>query len=287
MVALVLATAFSTGFGLVVRGAQGRGHNLWLVGLVNYIVASSFHLVRHMSQGGGATVNPSTVALGAVVGLAYSASFAATLPMMRMRGVSISTAVIRLSVIIPILVAVLFWGERPNGVQVGGAVLALAAMPFLGIRCGAAPARIERHQVAWMVALFVLSGLCSLGIRTFDEFGAADETSAFLAALFGTAGVVIGSLLIWDRVRVRSAGDLGVGAIGAGCLLGLINAGSNLALVSALRQIPSVLVFPFQGAVGLVLSCLMARLLWGERISRLEAVGMGFAVVSVVFVNLG
>jgi drug/metabolite transporter (DMT)-like permease len=285
MLALVLATVCSTGFGLVVRRAQGRGSNLWLVGVTNYIVACAFHLVRHVSQGGNLAVHPTTVALGAVVGVAYAASFAATLPTMRMRGVSISTAVARLSVVIPILVAVLCWGERPNGAQVGGSLLALTAMPFLGIQCGSGPVRIERRQVRWMVALFFLSGISSLGIRTFDEFGAASETSAFLATLFGTGGVVIACLLIWGVLHGK-ARALELGAVGEGCVLGLLNAGSNLALITALRQIPSVLVFPFQGAVSLVLSCLAARLLWGERISRLEAVGMSIAVVSVIFINL-
>lgn len=287
MLALVLATAFSTGFGLVVRHAQGRGSNLWLVGFVNYVVACSFHVARYLSQGGGPQVSPSTVALGVAGGFVYATSFCTLLPVMRMRGVSITTAVMRLSVLIPILVAVLWWGERPNGAQVVGAGLALAAMPLLGINSSAAPAPIQRRQAALLAVLFILNGLCALSIRAYREVGPLDETSAFLAILFGTAGVVTGSMLAVDRLRARAAPALSAGAVGEGAVLGLMNAGANLALVSALRQIPSVLVFPFQGAVGLVLASLLARTLWGERITRLEAAGMGVSVIAVVFVNLG
>jgi len=287
MLALVLATAFSTSFSLVVRHAQGRGSNLYLVGFVNYVVACGFHLARYVGQGGGSAISPVTVALGVAGGVAYATSFATLLPVMRMRGVSISTAIMRLSVLIPILVAVLWWGERPNGAQVVGAGLALAAMPLLGIQATDGSARIQRRQGTLLAVLFVLNGLCSLSIRAYREVGAVEETSAFLATLFGAAGVVTGGLLARERLSRQATISPSVGALRQGAVLGLVNAGANLALVSALRQIPSVVVFPFQGAVGLVLACLLARALWGERISRLEALGMGVSVIAVAFVNLG
>lgn len=288
MVALVLATAFSTGFSLVVRHAQGRGSNLYLVGFVNYVVACGFHLARYLGQGGGPAISPVTLALGVAGGVAFATSFATLLPVMRMRGVSITTAVMRLSVLIPILVAVVWWGERPTSAQVIGATLALAAMPLLGIQTTAAPGRLQRRQTTLLLVLFVLNGLCALSIRAYRQFGTVEQTSAFLAILFGTAGLVLGVLLTRDRLyRQAAMAPSTLGAVADGALLGLVNAGANLALVSALRQIPGVLVFPIQGAVGLVLASLVARALWAERITRLEAVGMGVAVVAVVCVNLG
>jgi multidrug transporter EmrE-like cation transporter len=58
-------------------------------------------------------------------------------------------------------------------------------------------------------------------------------------------------------------------------------------LVSALQQLPGVLVFPFYSAVSVVLSALFAGLVWEERIRRLELAGIGVAVAAVVLINLG
>ena len=69
-------------------------------------------------------------------------------------------------------------------------------------------------------------------------------------------------------------------------VLGLTNALANAALLESMHQLPSVIVFPFYSAVGLVVAVVAARLLWGERISQRETLGLGLAIVAVALVNM-
>ena len=297
MISLLLATFFSSMFGLVVRHSQRKGANPWAVAAINYLTAACFHAARHALGGSGFLPSRPTLIVGVLGGLAFASAFFMMSSLMARRGVSIAMAVLRLGVVIPMLAGVLFWGESPATVQAVGAVLALMALPLLTMNPEeetdrGAPGRAHvdsegseerdgRRQRLLLIALFFGNGLCMLAVRAFGQVGTSDESSFFLAILFGTAAIE--ALLVWaGRRRGSSRRDLLPGLV-----VGLCNALANLALVAALRQLPGVLVFPFYSAVGVVLSALFAGLVWGERIRRLELAGIGVAIASVVLINLG
>ena len=279
MLVLALATAFSASFGLVMRYALARNRNLWAVGALNYGTAALFHLLRH-ALGGGHAPSQSTWVVGLLGGMAYVTAYLLYFPLMAMRGVSVSTAIVRLSALIPVVVSVVVWGEQPSTQQVLGALLALASLPLLSFSPGIRGKRLPGRATALLMALFLANGLCLLAVRGYSQTGVAGEESWFLAILFGMAAVIATGAYALHGERA-SWGDLlpGMG-------LGVCNALGNLLLVMALGQLPGFLVFPFQAAVGLALSAVVARLVWGERISRLETAGMAVAVVAVVFMNV-
>lgn len=285
MLYLVVATLFSAGFGLIVRWAQRRNDNLWAVGALNYVTAFFFHSFR---AGIGGSVAPSrpTAVIGVLGGIAYVSAFFLYFAFMARRGVSIATAVIRLGVVLPIMVSVVFWGERLEATQSAGVFLALAALPLLTVPHGHAES-LQRSGL-WLRAaegiqlafLALANGLCMLAVRGFEQSGVRGEASLFLAFLFGTAALV--GVAVWSGHRQgTSRRDLL-----PGIALGLCNALANLALVAALERLPGVLVFPFYSAAGLALTVLFARLFWQEQMRRLELAGMGVALAAVVFVNL-
>ncbi len=282
MLFLVAATLFSSSFGLIVRYAQERRCNLWGVGAVNYTLAATFHAVLWALSGAGwRALDASTVALGVGGGIVFVTAFGLLLPVMRWRGVSISTAATQLAVLVPVLFSVLLWGERPTTPQMVGATLALAALPMLGLQPGALADRMPARNMLLLLALFLTNGLCMLTVRAYQQVGDAASSSAFLTIIFGTAAVI--AQIAWATRRDGSPSR----ELLPGAALGLCNALANLALINALARLPSMLVFPFQSAVGLTFASLMARLLWDERISRLEKGGMALALIAVAVINVG
>jgi drug/metabolite transporter (DMT)-like permease len=304
VIALAFATFFSSTFGLLVRHAQRQEANLWAVTAINYLTASCFHAIRYLLSASAALPSVPTLTVGILGGIAFVTAFFMLSALMAHRGVSIAMAVLRLGVVIPMLVGVLFWGESPGALQAAGALLALLALPLLTITPqspsvgrpspseggavtpvartnDASSHRDRRRQRRLLFALFVGNGLCMLAMRAFRQVGTEGESSLFLATLFGTAAAVgLGAWIgHWSGTSRRD--------VLPGMAVGLCNAIANLALVAALRQLPGVLVFPFYSAVGVVLSALFAGLVWGERIRRLELAGMGVAVAAVVLINLG
>jgi len=281
MIPLLLATFFSASFGLVVRHSLGRGRNLWAIGAINYATAMLFHLARSLI-GHEWPPAPSTVEIGVLGGICFVTAFFMFFPLIRLRGVSIATAATRLSVVIPILAAVLLWGEQPNGLQTTGALLALISLPLLAIK----PANGEGQALPLrtrllLIGQFAINGLCLLATRGFSQTGVQGQNSVFLAILFGAAALVA-HIVWWFHRQGSSWRDAPLGVA-----LGMCNAIGNLMLLAALRQLPSVLVFPFQSAIGLIYVAIFARLVWGERIQRLEMAGMAVALAAVALINAG
>jgi drug/metabolite transporter (DMT)-like permease len=282
VVSLVMATLFSAAFGLVLRGAMGRRCNPYAVGVVNYIAATAIHLARHAVRGDGWRLEPLTLGLGAAVGVLYALNFTFFVPLLNRRGVSIPSAMSRLAVIMPMLAAVVVWGERLTSPQAAGAALSLVAMPLLTLSSGAravGASRIDRGTAGLLMALLLGNGLSMVLTKAYERSG-LNQQALFLAALFGTAILVSG--LAWWRHRA----DTGARDILPGIALGATNAFANWGLVQALSAMPAALVFPIYSAAGLVVTAVLARLLFAEHISRRETAGIVIAVAAVALANL-
>lgn len=281
MISLLLATFFSASFGLIVRHSLGQGRNLWAIGAINYATAMLFHLTHSLVRHEKSPI-PTTIIIGILGGISFVSAFFMFFPLIKMRGVSVATAATRLAVVIPILAAILLWGEQPNHWQMTGSLLALISLPLLTIKPveGGGQALPPKARLL-LVGQFTLNGFCLLATRGFSQTGVQGQNSIFLAILFGTAAF-IAHIVWWFHRRESSWRDAPLGVA-----LGLCNALSNLMLLAALQELPSVLVFPFQSAIGLVYVAVFARLVWGERIQRLEMAGMAVALVAVVLINAG
>ena len=284
MLSLILATFFSANFGIIVRWAQGRRSNLWAVGAINYVCAALFHLARAFVAGPSA-LNTATILVGIGGGAAFVTAYGFLCAGMAKRGVSIATAILRLSVLLPIAVAVIFWDEDPQGWQAAGAALALVSLPLLAYRPPSPGEVIDKRTIAQLIVLFVLNGFCMLAIRGYQQTGIRGQESFFLAFLFGTAAIGAIGAWMWQSRRARLC-TITRREIGPGVLLGLCNAVGNLTLVQALQSLSSVIVFPFQSAVGLIYVAIFARVAWREQIRHSEAAGMAVALIAVVLINL-
>ncbi|MGI6377082.1 MAG: SMR family transporter [Anaerolineae bacterium] len=279
MIALLVATLFSAAFGLVLRWAQQRRCNVFAVGFVNYLIATLYQVVRQVSAGPPPQVTPITLWLGAIVGAIYALNFGIFSPLIAKRGVSITTAIVRLAVIVPIVGAIVWWHETPLPIQYAGILLTLVAMPLITLKPNVSGA-LESSAVPLLAAMFLGNGVSMLLFQAYQKLALPGEDALFLACLFGAAMLV--TLVAW---RLRSAGSSRRDII-PGVVLGLTNALANAALLESMHQLPSVIVFPFYSAVGLVVAVVAARLLWGERISQRETLGLGLAIVAVALVNM-
>jgi drug/metabolite transporter (DMT)-like permease len=279
MISLLIATLLAASFGLIVSWAQRIKANLYAVGAINYGLAMVFHLVSHARVGGWVPL-PGTYLIGMLGGLAFVSGFLLLFPAMSLRGVSISTAMLRLAVVVPMLVGWLFWGETLAALPALGAALALASLPLLTWRSDEGLRGLKSRSVVLLLALFLVNGGCMLALRAFSQTGIEGQGSLFLAILFGTAAAI--AFTFWWRHRQgTSKRDLP-----PGILLGLVNALGNTAMIAALDRLSGLLVFPFYSSVGMIFTVLFARYVWGERISRLELGGIGLAVVAVVLANV-
>ncbi len=302
MLPLALATLFSAAFSLAIRFSQNRNANMTAVAAVNYIVAAAFHAAASAVEG-FQVPHASTLLIGVAGGIAYPAAFFLLEAFMARRGVSVTGAVTRLSVLVPVGVSLAAWGERASALQAAGIGLAVLSLPLLSLGRAARqdrpadghPSTRGRGAAAALLAgLFVVNGLCLLAPRAFHQAGVEGEDALFLFILFSTAALCSSAAWVVQAAHARRA-PAGTAApsrallrvsITVGIGVGLCNALANRFVVASLVGLPGIIVYPFYSAVGLLLTAAFSALVWKERIRALEAAGMGLALASIVLVNL-
>lgn len=279
MIALVVNILFTVAFFHVIRSAQSKGRNVMLVAVVNYLVASPVCLLLSFSQG-NLTLSTATLFWGTIQGVCFIGTYYLLCTSMSISGMAIATAILRLSVVIPVLASVFAWGEAPTVYQVVGIVACVVSLPLIGLRQSNNTQPITTRFLFLMALLFVGMGIANTSSKAFVEAGVPDVQTTYVAVLFGVAA--LGGILcflspVW-RENLTGVKD--------GVVLGLVNVVSIVSYLVALEELAGVIVFPIQASAGLLLNTLFAVWVWDERFTNRTLVGMGVAVVGLVFVNL-
>lgn len=278
MLALIIATATLSLFGLTVKYAERRSCNLLAVGAVNYAAGA---VIYGSSALGTGPPSRATWLLGVAGGILFATAYVFLARIVGRKGISISTAVLQLSALFPVLAGLSLWGDQPTWTQGLGVVLAMMALPLLGIAGSGEARRIDGRVILLTGALLAANGGCLLVIQSFHFLGAASERRLFFTVIFSVATVV--STSVWWFFRKGSSRR----DVAPGILLGVWNSLAGFMMLSAMKVLPGTVVFPFSSSVALALTTLVAVCVWRERLSRSGKVGMALTLAAVVCINIG
>ena len=311
---LLLHIILISGFGLFLKDAGNRGHRLNPIGLINYLTAFLIS-IWWATQAGNFEFTKLTFAFGFTNGLAYSTGFALVTLGMRLSGIIVTIAVVRLSLVVPIVFAILFWNEIPNAWQVVGIVLSCCTLPLLGTRTpsdshtsprsqqgersemkqGFAlnssspslfPSSPFRGEVGKGLGLFIVallflnSGISRLAMKAFNEMCPIEQKSMYLLFLFGITTVVYTGVCIYQKT-VPTYWEVFYGV-----LIGICNVGGSWAFLNALDRVDALIAFPVSGSGGVLFTVLIGILVLGERLNRKSMVGVVATIFALIFVNL-
>lgn len=282
---LLLKIASAVGMGLVLKHTDARGLPRLPVIRVNYAVAAvlAFFGAVAFEQ---TRLSLATGLLGAATGLFFVAGLLCWMKTIEAAGLALSVVAMRTSIVLPVLLSVVLWRERPGPLELAGSGAALAALGLVlaGVarRAGTGEAPTYRPSAPlWLVALFLVDGLVVTAAQVFRQEMPQDENLPFQAIIFASAFIVTTVLYHLRRQRVNRD------ALRFGALLGTANLGNYLFLILALTVLPGVVVYPVMAAGEVGLMALAGVLLWRERLRPLSWVGIALAVLAVVLVQLG
>ena len=299
MVYLVLAVSCSVGIAALFNLAERRQLDRTALLTVNYAAAALLAVVLQGATPMAGVTLP-LVALGVGQGVLFIVGFWLFSVAIRQAGMGLAAGVMRLSVLIPVLASWAIWGEVPSGLQIVGLVLGGVAF-FLVARPAAPTADPDPAQgslprpdaeraprdgpgvgVAVLLGLlFVSGGAVDVLNKAFSKgFSATVPKPTFLLFVFGVAFAVGLAMVVVQGLRT---GQWPRGAVlGWGVVVGLVNYGSADFFLRAVDVLPAPFVFP-ANSVSIVLgAALVGFLVWGERISRTNALGLALALVALV-----
>ena len=193
----------------------------------------------------------------------------------------------RLSLLLSLLAAFLWFGESANGLKLAGLGLGLLSVVAILARPQAAASSAGTLQAAaWPLLLTVWVGFAVVDVMLKQIAASGTPFAASLQVSFVLAFVGMLGVQGWRQARGRSR--LSWRNAGAGLLLGLLNFGNIVFYVHAHRALPEnpALVFAAMNIGVVVLGTLVGVLAFREKLGRMNWLGIGLAVPAIVLIAL-
>ena len=202
-------------------------------------------------------------------------------------GVSTASVAMKLGLVFPVLLAFLFYGEPFNFLKLLGILFAFAAVILSSLKD---ETQTPNHKSAFAflpLLVFFGSGACD----SFTQFvskkyvgtDGMEEFSLFLFVAAGAIGLVMFAFQLINKKSVFNLQSLIFGTI-----LGVINYFSFLFLLKALANISwgSSVVFPVSNLGTVLVATVAGILFFKERISKINLLGLSFALISITLIIL-
>jgi drug/metabolite transporter (DMT)-like permease len=195
-------------------------------------------------------------------------------------GVSVSMVAAKLSVVIPVTVAVAMHGEGLSVIKIVGILLSLCSV-YLISKKDQAEARTE-HKFLWLLPLIVFAGsgvIDSMLKHMQHRFIPPSNAGDMLSTIFLTALCVgcIAMLFRKESFKLKS--------VWWGIALGVPNYFCMYFLVKTLEKFDATFIFPVNNIGIVVCSTLASMLFFNEKLSRFNWIGFALAIVSILLIS--
>ena len=269
-----------TSINIVNRLAINSIKTRWGVIAANYVVALAISAAMFTVNG----MRPAsifTIALGLVTGLLYIGGMYLGMATIKKRGASIAVSASQLSILIPVGLSFVIFGESLRTNQMIGVVVAIVSLPLLAARIGGGlGGSLDRETLLLIVAQIMVQGFAQLSSKILVAWGLGVERDAFFLAVFLSAALTTIPIAFKHKSEIMKT-DFVYGGV-----VGFCNIAGNLSILLALTMLPGAIVFPLISSGGLLLVTLLAWLFFKEQISRVNTVGITLTLAAVLLVNL-
>lgn len=310
---LLLAMCCSALISIMMRCGETRIKNNISTLAVNYVVCLLLGLFYAAKAGGtGSLIAPGadgrqTLLMGLLNGVFYVGSFILLQYNIGKNGVVLPSTFMKLGVLVPTMIAIVAFGERPGVMQVAGIAIAVAAIIFMnageavaakkgGSGAGAAGpasdarggAEVEAEEKPLgtvtapkaLIFLLLVGGSGDAMSKIYEELGNAKYNSQFLLYTFAMA------LVLCTLTAVLKGQKLTREDVLFGCLIGIPNYYSARFLLMSLSYVPAVIAYPTYSTGTIVLVGIAGVLFFREKMTSRQWVTVGMIAAALLMLNM-
>jgi len=217
-----------------------------------------------------------TVALGALGGVLFLASFMLFQWNTAENGIVLSSVFMKLGLLVPMLLSVLVFRELPTQPQIVGFCIALVAIVAINGKKEAGASHIR-----WgLVMLLLLGGGADAMTKVFEVLGPGGLANQFLFYIFFVALVLCLALVAYKKERP------GIWELLLGAAIGIPNFFSSKFLLRSLADLPAVVVYPSFSIGTMLITTLVGVLFFRERLQKHQWLAMAAIVAALFLLNI-
>ena len=282
MIYLILSILSSTGIFVLFKLFNKYNINTLQAIVVNYITACICGSVLYDGSINISEIVNSNWFYGAIgLGFLFIAIFNVMALTAQKNGLSVASVASKMSVIIPVLFGIYVYNESIGLYKIIGIILALIAVYLTSLK--QKNDVVLTRSILLPILLFFGSGI----IDTFiNYFAPDDKIPLFSATIFAIAGIIGIVILSFKSIKLKS--HFKIKSIPFGVALGIVNYCSIYFLLKALRVdgFESSTLFTINNVSIVAVSTLVGLLLFKEKISTKNWIGIGIAMISILLVTL-
>lgn len=275
---LLLAIFCSAMISVVMRLSSGKVKGQFSMLAANYLVCgvlgaiyADYSLMGAETAGFGITLALSVmngvILLGGLVLLQIST---------RKNGVVLSSLFMKLGLLVPFGVSILFFDEMPTWLQVAGFCLAIGAIVVFNLKKEEGAGRFG----IGLVLLLLFNGGADTMVKIFEALGPEALSDHFLCLSFSTAFVLCAGLVVLKKERPDGK------ALLYGGMIGVANFFSSKFLLRALTGLPAVAVFPTYSVATMLVVTLTGVAFFKERLQRRQWLAFAGVIAALVLLNI-
>jgi drug/metabolite transporter (DMT)-like permease len=255
--------------------------------VVNYVIAGSLGLftsgidspINHI-------LNSGWIYFGLIIGFLFIIVFNLLATGAQKVGIAISTVANKMSVIIPVIFAIIVFNDRVSSLKVIGILLALVGV-YLTSTSGK-KLNFDKKYVWLIIIIFAGQGLADCIFNYAQKFYVEDyESKLFISTMFFGA-FVTGILMVIPNF-INGKSKFSAKNLLWGILLGVPNFLTVYYFFRSLESefMESSQVYPILNIGVIILSAITGFLLFKEKLSTANWIGIMVSVLSIAFITFG
>lgn len=214
--------------------------------------------------------------LGIINGLLYLLGFVLLQKNVKENGVVLSATFIKLGLLVPMVLSITVFGERPKFVQMIGFAIAVGAIVLNHFE----KETTAMKSRAGLIFLLLAGGSGDAMSKVFEEIGNTQFSEQFLLYTFASALILCIGLVILRKEKI------GKKEIGFGFLIGIPNYFSARFLLRALEEMKAVIVYPTYSVATIVVVTLTGVFFFKEHLGKRQKMAIGLILLALALLNL-
>ncbi|HKJ47094.1 MAG TPA: DMT family transporter [Balneolales bacterium] len=252
---------------------------LFRVLTVNYAVASVVAYGMSTSSGPFPLYNIPLWLTGLIIitGFIFIFNFVIYSRSINTNGVGVSIAAMRISLLIPVSISILFFGELLTGWKTLGIFIVIISL-FLLIFSRPTLSKITVNNHIYLLVLFFFTGIGDAALKIYQVSG-----SLYIDKSLFMSGIFIFAFLTGVILSIRKGGAfITKKELLMGLWIGIPNLFSSIFLIKALDYSSGSFVFSLVNVLIVIGGALIGKIYWRDYITKRQYAGMGLALLAIV-----
>lgn len=292
MVYLLLAIISSVSISVILRVFDKKIENNMILFAGNYVVCTVFSAIFGLSENVFTPIEGTSTAaiIGLISGVFYLMGFVLLQVNIRRNGIMLAGLFMRLGVLVPLLMAIVFFKERPQVIEIIGIITAIAAIFVINLEKKAdressventeVTAGIKSKAIYLLLLLLITGGLTDSFANIHDKMGNRACSDQYLLITFSVALL---SSIVMAFVKKQS---FRLTDFAIGMFVGFPNYFCSRFLLLSLSKLKAIVVYPVYNIATILLISLCGIIVFREKLTRNRLIGIIMVLAALVLLNI-